>query len=416
MDATSMALIGGILVAWLVAGAATFKRPILGTAVAGALGSLASLYLARQHANPGGSICNIDETFNCDLVNTSEYAEIGGIPIAVLGAAFYIAVTAVAAMALSDEEKYPNASVLVTLASIPAVVYGVFLAWASSQIGAWCLFCISTYGFSLILLVSGVLGARQGGGFGERIGSTLAGSKDRSMATLVLGGLGAFAVGMALWGGEGTPAAEEADITELYSKPEGEVRLNGDEPIYGKVDAPITVLEYADFECPHCGAVAPQVKALAQKYPNDVRLIFRNYPLDQACNANVGPMHPNSCHAARAAVCAQDQGRFWELNAKMFANQSHLAVGDILFMASELGIDPNALGECMNSEPAYGRVARDVLDGQTAGIHGTPSIFLKGIHPSGWVFNEMGVEGANLLIQAALSGQELPPPPPPKDH
>lgn len=411
-----IALIGGILVAWIAAAVATWKRPILGTTVAGALGSLASLYLARQHANPGDSICNIGETFNCDLVNTSAYSELLGIPIAILGAAFYVAVTTVGSMALSDEEKYPNAPVLVTLFSAPAVLYGVFLAWASTQVGAWCLFCISTYGFSLILLVSGILGVRQGGGFGERLGSTLAGSGDRSMATFVLSGFAAFGITMALWGGNAKQeAAEKADITELYSQPHGTVKLNGDEPILGKVDAPITVLEYADFECPHCGQVAPQLKALQQMYPNDVRVIFRNYPLNQSCNTNAGPMHPNACHAARAAVCAQEQDKFWELNAKMFANQSYLAVSDILFMANELGMDKTALGDCMETERAYGRVARDVADGQLAEIHGTPSIFLHGIHDSGWIFNDMGVEGAHLLIQAKLAGEDLPPPPPPKD-
>ena len=416
MDPTTIGLISGIGVAWVVAGAAAWKRPVMGTAVAGGLGSLVSLYLARQHANPGGSICNINETFNCDLVNTSSYAEMAGVPIAVIGAAFYLAITLVAGMALNDPEKYPNAPVLITLFSIPAVVYGGFLAWASTQIGAWCLFCISTYGFSLILLASGILGVRQGAPLGERIGSTLAGSGDRSMSTFVLGGLACFALLMLTCGGpDAAEQVAEADITDLYAQPSGTVTLNGNEPIYGKVDAPITVLEWADFECPHCGRVAPQLKALAQKYPDDVRLVYRNYPLDQACNANVGPMHSNSCHAARASVCAQEQGKAWELNAKMFANQSYLAVSDILFMSKEIGIDPGLLATCMDSELAYSRVARDVADGQAAGIHGTPSIFLKGVHDSGWIFNEMGVEGAELLIQARLAGEVLPPPPPPRE-
>jgi len=416
MDPTTLGLIGGILVAWGFAAVAAWKRPLAGTLAAGGLGGLVSLYLTRQHASPGGSICNINETFNCDLVNTSSYAEISGIPIAAVGAAFYLAMAVVGAMALNDAEKYPNASVLVTLMNIPAVLYGVFLAWASAQLGAWCLFCISTYGFSVILLVSGVLGVRQGGPFSERLGSTLAGSNDRSMATFVLGGFGLFALTMIVFSGTGVHQAAEADITELYAQPRGTVSLNGNEPVYGKVDAPITVLEWADFECPHCGTVAPQLKALAQKYKDDVRVIFRHYPLDQACNQNVGPLHQNACHAARAAVCAQEQGRFWELSAKMFGNQSYLGVQDILFMAGELSIDKATLSECMDSELAHSRVARDLADGELAGIRGTPSIFLKGVHPSGWIFNELGVEGAELLIQAALAGEELPPPPPPREE
>jgi len=61
-------------------------------------------------------------------------------------------------------------------------------------------------------------------------------------------------------------------------------------------------------------------------------------------------------------------------------------------------------------------VARDLADGELAGIRGTPSLFLQGVHPSGWIFNELGVEGAELLIQAALAGEELPPPPPPREE
>ncbi len=416
MDPTTLGLIGGILVAWGVAAIAAWKRPLIGTTVAGALGGLVSLYLTRQHANPGASICNINETFNCDLVNTSTYAEVWGIPIAAVGSAFYLAMAVLGTTAITDPERYPNAPVLVTLMNIPAVLYGVFLAWASSQLGAWCLFCISTYGFSIILLVSGVLGLREGGPFSERLGSTLAGSKDRSMATFVLGGFGLFALIMVLFSGNGVEQAAEADITELYSQPHGTITLSGNEPIYGKLDAPITILEWADFECPHCGIVAPQLKQVAQKYKDDVQVIFRHYPLDQACNQNVGQLHQNACHAARAAVCAQEQGRFWELSAEMFENQSYLGVSDILFIAGGLSIDKAALSACMESELAYARVARDLADGETAGVHGTPSLFLKGVHPSGWIFNELGVEGAELLIQAALKGEELPPPPPHREE
>lgn len=412
-------LIIGIFAMWLASAGATAWEPMAGGVLGGLFGAGVSAYLVTQHeaalAGGSGSVCNIDETFNCDLVNTSEFSEIGGVPIAVFGAAFYAAVALISLLNWQKVERFSGAPKLIAITSGIAVIGALYLAWASSTLGAWCLLCISTYGISVILLIAGVLGMRKAPEpAAEDAAAKGEEGSDRSLMVSVITGLLVLGMGVVSTAGEaevpGAEGSEEGDISQLFTKVDGVVTLSGSEPCWGSPTAPYLIVEYADFECPHCAMAFPELKPLVAANP-DLRVCFKNYPLSSDCNPNVGgPMHPNACMAAAAATCAQEQGRFWELSGQMFANQNALAPGDIFFMAKQLGIDETALRECMLREDTQAKIVAEGVAGGKAGLWATPTLFLKGVHPTDeWIQVEYGAEGASVLLAASRSGETLPP-------
>ena len=186
--------------------------------------------------------------------------------------------------------------------------------------------------------------------------------------------------------------------------------MDGTEPVYGNPSAPYTVLEWADFECPHCGIVAPQLKELVNEHP-EIRVAFRNYPLDMACNPNIQrEFHKNSCTAAYAAECAQQQGKFWELTGLMFKNQSYLDRSGIETMAEQKQLDVPTLLACMDDPATKAAVKGDLEAGESAGVTGTPALFLLGAHGDGtWV--KLGLHPTRIpaIIEAhKAAGAPLP--------
>ncbi|GAB2966409.1 DsbA family protein [Amycolatopsis acidiphila] len=141
--------------------------------------------------------------------------------------------------------------------------------------------------------------------------------------------------------------------------------VNLDRHCYGPVDAPITVVEYGDFECPYCGAAAPVLRRLVDAADDRVRLIFRHFPLFQK--------HPFALTAALAAEAAGD--RFWSMHDLLFAHQDRLTDADLARYAAELGVD-GAVGEPAQAlRPA---VEADYAAGGADGVRGTPTLFVDG--------------------------------------
>ncbi len=147
-----------------------------------------------------------------------------------------------------------------------------------------------------------------------------------------------------------------------------QVSANG--PVRGPGSAPVTIVEFSDFQCPYCGRFAPVLKQLMDKYPNDVRLIFRHMPLTG--------IHPNAQKAAEAAVCAQNQGKFWEMHDVMFAEQSALDVASLKAKARRIGLDAAVFDDCLDGGKSAAAVAADVQAGESLGIGGTPASLVNG--------------------------------------
>ncbi len=140
-------------------------------------------------------------------------------------------------------------------------------------------------------------------------------------------------------------------------------------PIRGNKDAPVTIVEFSDFQCPFCSRARPAVNKVRETYGDKVRIIFRNFPLQ---------IHPQAGKAGEAAACAGEQGKFWEMHDRLFANQAKLQVPELKEHAAALGLDPEAFGQCLDSGRHGADLQNDVQAGAGYGVTGTPSFFING--------------------------------------
>ena len=156
-------------------------------------------------------------------------------------------------------------------------------------------------------------------------------------------------------------------------------------PVYGSDKAPVTIVVFADYECPHCAAEAPVLRSAVQKFRGQAKLVFRNFPLSG---------HERAKPAAFACEAAFKQGKFWEMNEKVFAHQSDLEDDDLLDYAKEIGLDLEKFKTDMSSAEVAAAVETDRADGEKLQIEGTPAVYINGrlYHPAlfggsveGWI-------------------------------
>lgn len=141
-------------------------------------------------------------------------------------------------------------------------------------------------------------------------------------------------------------------------------------PAKGPSSAPVTVVEFSDFECPYCSRVGPALQKLQDTYGENVRLVYRQFPLTS--------IHKNAQKAAEASLCARDQQKFWELHDWMFENQKTLSIEALTGAAQELEFDMDTFNHCLASGKYAQSIRDDVRDGMKAGVSGTPAFFVNG--------------------------------------
>ncbi len=145
-------------------------------------------------------------------------------------------------------------------------------------------------------------------------------------------------------------------------------------PSRGPQSAPVTIVEFSDFQCPYCVKAEPTVKQVLATYGDKVRLVARDYPL---------PFHEKAEKAAEAARCAADQGKYWEMHDKLFANQQALDVPGLKKTAGDLKLDQAKFDKCLDSGEKAKEIAEDKKAGEAAGVNGTPAFFVNGMLLSG---------------------------------
>lgn len=180
--------------------------------------------------------------------------------------------------------------------------------------------------------------------------------------------------------------------------PRFEIAASG--PTQGPADAPITLVEFSDYECPFCKASEAVVKQVLKRYPTQVKLVFKNYPL---------PTHPKARPAAEAALCAAEQGKFWEFHAKLFEKAPQIAPEQLAGIATEAGLDAAKLQECITAKRSSAQIDADLEVGKSAGVAGTPAFYVNGVPISGG----RTVDEFAKAIDAELARLGLPVPPPP---
>jgi protein-disulfide isomerase len=163
-------------------------------------------------------------------------------------------------------------------------------------------------------------------------------------------------------------------VETFLSEPRAEIATDG-HPAKGPADAPVTIVEFSDFQCPFCKQVVPTLEQITQKYGDKVRLVFRQFPLTS--------IHPFAQKAAEAALCANEQGKFWQMHDAMFGDQTKLEVAALKTTAAGLGVDKAKFDECLDSGRFAARVKDDEKAGALVGVSGTPAIFINGRSYSG---------------------------------
>lgn len=161
----------------------------------------------------------------------------------------------------------------------------------------------------------------------------------------------------------------------MFDAPRYEVALADTDPSLGSASAPVTIVEFSDFQCPFCLRVAPTLKQLREAYGDRIRIVWKDFPLTS--------IHPQAFKAAEAAHCAREQGKFWEFHDVLFANQQALLVESLKQYAVDLGLDAAAFNTCLDTSKYNDRVQQHMGIGTGLGVNSTPTTFVNGRRVTG---------------------------------
>ena len=152
--------------------------------------------------------------------------------------------------------------------------------------------------------------------------------------------------------------------------------------VVGPSDAPVTLVEYGDYECPHCAQAHPIVATLVEQLGDQLRFAFRHFPLTQ--------VHPNAEAAAQSAEFCGAHGQFWEMHDALYANQAALSLPLLFALVRELGLSDEGLRESLASGTYAPKIRSDFLSGVRSGVNGTPCFFINGRrHNGSYAFEEL---------------------------
>jgi len=174
----------------------------------------------------------------------------------------------------------------------------------------------------------------------------------------------------------------------------------GEGPTRGPADAPITLVEFSDYQCPYCKSAEGVVAQVLERYPTQVRLVFRHFPLDN--------IHPQARPAAEAAACAAEQGKFWEYHKVLFHESPKLGEAELGQYANQIGLDRAAFDACIAEKRHAAAIQADVAAGEKIGVAGTPAFYVNGLPVAGG----RSLDQFATLIDGELERLGLPVPPP----
>ncbi len=165
---------------------------------------------------------------------------------------------------------------------------------------------------------------------------------------------------------------KNSPIEVYFAKPRMQVNVEvGNSPFFGKSNAPVTIVEFSDFQCPYCGKAAETVTEIKKKYGNKVKIAFKHFPL---------PMHKDAKPASEAAMCVNEQGteKFWKFHDKLFKNQDKLDTASLEKFAKESGADTKKFDDCVGTKKFKMQVEKDLEYGEKIGVKSTPTFFVNG--------------------------------------
>ncbi len=400
----------------------TSKKPLVALILITLIGMTAAILMTRLHYDVAKrgfderSYCHVSDLIDCDSAVASRYSEIltpfGRLLTSEIGLIYYVLILAGVLYAWFSSN--PATLSFLFLSSILAVLQSIGMAYVSvAELGILCLMCLTTYVANLLLFLifpkALRIRYRDIPGFvGRYVVSVFRKGTDTLRPRLLLHlslTVVVFASGIVFFRGL-NPAihkvqagiSDEIYLKLFYAQTPHDINLAG-RPTWGNPDAKITIVTFSDFQCPFCRREAFTVKPYLKEFEKNVRVVFANYPLDSSCNPVLKqPMHPVSCMAAKAAICAHRQNRFWEMHDLIFTNQKKLSPTLIERLSGEVGLDQNTFQACLASEDTATYLKEDVDAGNALEVHGTPSVFLNGRPVRDW----LNPERFRLLIRSEL--------------
>ncbi|HYD48362.1 MAG TPA: thioredoxin domain-containing protein [Terriglobales bacterium] len=360
------------------------------------------------------SFCNVNARVNCDVVLSSDYANLFGVSVSLLACLYYGGMLLLAAGLVYSESFSRRRSLAAALfaGSIFGLIFSIYMAYvAFFVLNTVCLLCSALY---LVSLVVFVFSWRLRTQLAPRTASrreVAASSNDRWIVAGSL--LAAVAlIALAMWEAllSATPAlsaemirSEKPEFYEwFHQRPIEKVSADVGNSV-GPRDAPVTIVEFSDFGCGHCAALSHTLEQLLRsERDKSVRIVFRHFPLDSACNAAIkaGGGHKQSCLAATAAECAGEQNQFWPYQRALFENQSHFKRSELVEYARAIGLDLGKFETCLQSEAARQRVARDAAEGMQLQIQSTPTFFINGRKIEGALDSERLADALTLARES----------------
>jgi len=331
----------------------------------------------------GDAICSINAKINCDAAAASAFAEVFGIPVAVAGGVFSLFVFGFV-LFLKMNWMQKSAQALGTLRfmlSIAALVSLVMGTISLAIVKVVCPFCTATYVFAFLNLYLGwSLFRPEEGSF--RLGDYFSAYRSHLILLICIPVTSWLVAGM-IQEQYGLTQLKQIIPEKIYQWQTGPSYTFTEEGLIHKgSDNKVTLVEFADFKCPHCKA-ASQVLDVFLKGNPDVTLIYKPYPLDGTCNKSMPSKGDGTrCTMAAWAICAEKQGHGWDMHHWLFDKQEELfQVTDLKTYFNEvekdLKIDAKALAECSDSNETYELINRTATEGKMANVEGTPTIYLN---------------------------------------
>lgn len=333
----------------------------------------------------------------CASIAVSDYSYVFGVPVAAIAMSFYVSILLLAIWAMRNyQAAYEPLYVGFFLSTVSILVTVLMFYLSRFVLKEFCIGCSMLWLINLAIWPCFV--KHLGLGWGNALAANLELVRPRALSLKrerVLSSLGLAVISLVVFGiigasARGLQAAETAPmgsrpslISEWESAPQvflGSEAYGGAQA-KGKTDgAPVLeILEFADFQCPACRMAAQYLKPFVLKHKDQVRLTFRNFPLDGSCNPKTpnGPHH-SACSAARHAMCAGQQGKFWEMHDLIFDGQEALSPGALSSLVSRVGLDEAAFGKCLADPATETQLQREMQWGEQIGLNSTPTIVING--------------------------------------
>ena len=308
----------------------------------------------------------------CDTVRASKYAILWGLPLPIYGLAFYIWL----AVMILAEARLPEYSKkiwrLILLASAGGVLFSGWLTYLEGfVIHAWCEWCVTqaiaiTVASLLTLTIVLKPGERKDPPFDSVEGWGTRQFRARLAVLLVAIVVGVPALLFVIH-----REKQKVEVPSTEAVITGtETLIRPDSHDIGPANAPLTIVEFGDFQCSSCGVAEQTNRTIRERYGKDVHFVFRQFPLEK--------IHQFAFQAAKASECAGQQGKFWPMAEELYTNQTDLTLPALKKYATEQGLDAAKFAACLEDPAVTTRIRQDIADGLALGVPATPTFFLNG--------------------------------------